>query len=136
MTPDDMAALHARCFSVPRPWGAAEFAAIAVDPLCFTLIESGGFLIGRAVADEAEILTLAVDPALRRRGHAAKLVQGFLAEAQRRGAVSVFLEVAATNTAAISLYLQAGFAKVGQRRGYYAQPNETAIDAVVMARAV
>ena len=136
MTPAAMAALHTRCFTVPRPWVAQEFAAIIADPLCFTLIESDGFLIGRAVADEAEILTLAVDPALRRRGHATKLVQAFLAEAQRRGAVSVFLEVAATNTAAISLYLQAGFAKAGQRRGYYAQPNETAIDAVVMARAV
>ena len=136
MTPDGMATLHARCFSVPRPWDAQEFAAITADPLCFTLFESDGFLIGRAVADEAEILTLAVDPALRRHGHATKLVQAFLAEAQRRGAVSVFLEVAATNIAAISLYLQAGFAKVGQRRGYYAQTNGAALDAVIMSRAV
>ena len=131
-----MAALHARCFTVPRPWVAQEFAAIIADPLCFTLIESDGFLIGRAAADEAEILTLAVDPALRRRGQATKLVQGFLAEAQRRGAISVFLEVAATNDPAISLYLQAGFAKAGLRRGYYQQPKDAALDAVVMARAV
>jgi [ribosomal protein S18]-alanine N-acetyltransferase len=130
-----MAALHARCFTVPRPWVAEEFAAIVSDPLCFALIESEGFLIGRAVADEAEILTLAVDPEARRRGLGARLVQGFLTEARNRGAISVFLEVAATNQAAISLYLQAEFAKVGLRRRYYALANGTAIDAVVMSRA-
>lgn len=134
--PDEMAALHARCFTAPRPWVAQEFAAIVSDPLCFTLFESDGFLIGRAVADEAEILTLAVDPNARRRGVATKLVQGFLAEAKTHGAASVFLEVAATNDTAISLYLQAGFAKVGRRRGYYAQAGCAAIDAVVMSREV
>lgn len=136
MTPAQMAALHARCFTVPRPWLAQEFAATLSDPLCFTLFESGGFLIGRAVADEAEILTLAVDPDARRRGVATLLVQGFLAKAKTQRAASVFLEVASNNDPAISLYLQAGFAKVGLRRGYYAHPNVAAIDAVVMSRAV
>ena len=136
MTPTDMAALHARCFTSPRPWVAQEFAAIVSNPLCFTLIESNGFLIGRAVADEAEILTLAVDAQARRCGLAAKLVQGFLTEALNRRAASAFLEVAANNDAAISLYLQAGFAKVGLRQGYYVRPNKPAIDAVVMSRAV
>lgn len=136
MTPADMAALHARCFTTPRPWGAAEFAAIVSDPLCFTLIESDGFLIGRAVASEAEILTLAVGPDARRRGVGARLVQGFLTEAQNRGAAQVFLEVAATNQAAISLYLQAGFAKVGLRRGYYTQADGATDDAAVMSCAV
>ena len=67
---------------------------------------------------------------------AARLVQGFLTEAQNRGAAQVFLEVAATNQAAISLYLQAGFAKVGLRRGYYTHPDDATDDAVVMSRAV
>lgn len=136
MTPATMATLHARCFRQPRPWLAHEFVAIASDPLCFTLFESDGFLIGRAVADEAEILTLAVDPDARRKGVASKLVQGFLAQAKNRSAVSVFLEVAANNTAAISLYLQAGFTKAGLRRGYYAPPGAAAVDAVIMSRAV
>lgn len=136
MTPAAMATLHARCFTQPRPWLAQEFEAIVSDPLCFTLFESDGFLIGRAVADEAEILTLAVDPNARRNGVASKLVRGFLAEAKTRSAVLVFLEVAANNTPAISLYLQAGFAKAGLRRGYYAPPGGTAIDAVLMSRAV
>ena len=129
-----MARLHARCFATPRPWTGAEFAAVIADPLCFTLIESDGFLIGRAVADEAEILTLAVDPEARRRGTGARLVQRFLAEAQNRGAASAFLEVAANNQPAICLYLQAGFGEAGLRRGYYTKADAAAVDAVVMAR--
>ena len=136
MTSADMARLHARCFATPRPWTGAEFAAVIADPLCFMLIESDGFLIGRAVADEAEILTLAVDPEARRRGTGARLVRGFLAAAQNRGAASAFLEVAANNQPAICLYLQAGFAEAGLRRGYYTTADAAAIDAVVMARAL
>ena len=131
-----MARLHARCFATPRPWTGAEFAAVTADPLCFTLIESDGFLIGRAVTDEAEILTLAVDPEARRRGTGARLVQGFLTEAQNRGAASAFLEVAANNQPAICLYLQAGFGEAGLRRGYYTSADAAAVDAVVMARAL
>ena len=131
-----MARLHARCFATPRPWTAAEFAAVTAEQLCFTLIESDGFLIGRAVADEAEILTLAVDPEARRRGTGARLVQGFLTEGQNRGAASAFLEVAANNQPAICLYLQAGFGEVGLRRGYYTSVDAAAVDAVVMGRAL
>ncbi len=136
MTPQQMATLHTRCFSVPRPWSADEFARLLSDHLCFTLFESGGFIVGRVVADEAEILTLAVDPEARRLGVGARLVEGVLTQANLRGAALVFLEVAANNDTAISLYLRAGFATVGLRRGYYTPPSGAALDAVVMSRAV
>ena len=134
MTPDAMAALHAACFTTPRPWSAQEFEAVLADALCFTLFESQGFLVGRAVAGEAELLTLAVDPTARRVGLGAALVKRFLAEAKTRGAASAFLEVSAQNQAAISLYAQAGFAEVGLRRAYYAQPHGAPIDALVLSR--
>jgi [ribosomal protein S18]-alanine N-acetyltransferase len=98
------------------------------------LIESDGFLIGRAVAGEAEILTLAVDPNARRRGTGGRLVQGFFTQAQNHNATTAFLEVAADNFAAIALYLRAGFAEVGRRRGYYEQAGYPAIDALVLSR--
>lgn len=132
--PDAMAELHAASFTTPRPWSAAEFAQLLADPLCFALVESQGFLIGRAVAGEAEILTLAVAPSARRQGVAARLVQGFLAGARDRDAASVFLEVAADNAAAISLYLQAGFGQTGRRKAYYAQPGAAPRDALVLSR--
>ena len=57
-----MAALHAACFAFPRPWSAAEFAALLADPLVFVQTLPGGFVMGRAVAGEAELLTVAVAP--------------------------------------------------------------------------
>ena len=134
MTPAEMAALHRTCFTVPRPWSTGEITDLLASPFVFTCAESAGFAMGRAVAGEAELLTLAVDPAARRRGVGARLVQAFLAAAQQRGATRAFLEVLPDNTAALSLYEQAGFAVCGHRKGYYHPPGGPARDAVVMDR--
>jgi [ribosomal protein S18]-alanine N-acetyltransferase len=134
MTPVEMAALHALCFTMPAPWSAATFATFAADPLCFTPTESESFLVGRAVAGEAELLTLAVAPQARRRGLGTKLVTRFIYQARLRGAAQAFLEVAATNTTAIALYTATGFTQTGRRRGYYTAPGMPATDAIIMAR--
>lgn len=134
MTPADLARLHAECFTSPRPWSEQEFADLLEGRGVFLLSEDGAFLLGRVVADEAELLTLAVDPAKRRLGVASRLVQAFLAEARARGAATAFLEVAADNTPAIALYSANGFAESGRRRGYYATPEGQRIDAVLMSQ--
>ena len=135
MTPEVLAALHARAFRTPAPWSQADFAGLLADPLCFLLVEGdAGCLLGRAVAGEAELLTIAVAPEARRRGLGRKLVARFLYQAQLRGAGRAFLEVAADNAAAIALYESAGFAPTGRRRGYYLTPEGQRIDALVMAR--
>lgn len=136
MTPEDMAALHARCFTTPAPWSARDFAGLAADPLCFVLAEPQGFLLGRAVAGEAELLTLAVLPEARRQGIGARLVAGFLNAARERQAEMAFLEVSAENTPAIALYQQQGFAQSGCRRGYYAASGGRRIDGLIMSRTV
>lgn len=137
MTPAALAALHARSFTTPRPWGEAEFAALLSDPLAFLLVEGdAGFLLGRTVADEAELLTIAVAPEARRLGLGHRLVSRFLYQARLRGADSAFLEVAATNDAALRLYSGCGFILAGQRRGYYRTPEGRAIDALVLRRAL
>ena len=135
MTDAELAALHARCFTLPRPWSAAEFAGFLSDPLAFLLVEGdAGFLLGRAVAGEAELLTLAVAPEARRRGLGRKLVARFLYQARLRGAVTAFLEVADTNAGARALYAASGFAESGRRKGYYRDGNGAVVDAVVMSR--
>ena len=135
MTPADLAALHARCFTTPRPWTEVEFADFLADPLAFLLVEGdAGFLLGRAVAGEAELLTLAVTPEARRRGLGQRLVSRFLYQARLRGADSAFLEVAADNLAAQSLYVRAGFAPAGRRRGYYRTASGESLDALVLRR--
>nr|WP_246587872.1 GNAT family N-acetyltransferase [Paracoccus bogoriensis] len=123
-----MAALHARCFTVPRPWTAAEFADLLAGQGAFLLTRSGGFLLGRALAGEAELLTLAVDPGRRRLGTGRALVDEFAAFARGMGVRSAFLEVAAGNVAARALYAAGGWLEAGRRRRYYG-PAE---DAIVM----
>lgn len=136
MSPEDLAALHAACFTVPRPWTAAEFADLIARTDTFLLQEGDGFLLGRAVAGEAELLTLAVAPKARRQGTGARLVAGFLTQAAARGAETAFLEVAEDNQPARALYERAGFTPAGRRRAYYRHPNGTPTDALVMTRAL
>lgn len=136
MTPADMALLHARSFTLPRPWSEAEIGALLQSPLCFVRMRPGGFVMGRVVADEAEVLTVAVDPAARQQGTGTALMAEFVTEAARRGAVSAFLEVAETNTAARALYARAGFTLQGRRVGYYRGQGGEIVDALVLSRAV
>ena len=136
--PARLAAIHAACFTTPRPWTAAEFAALLAQPHVFLLTDDasapGALLIGSAIAGEAELLTLAVRPPARRQGIGRRLVQDFLATAQARGAEDLFLEVAADNAAAIALYEAAGFRRSGLRRGYYHTAEGAAGDALVLTR--
>jgi len=129
LVPDDarrLAALHAMCFSGAEQWSEESFAGLLQQKQVFGLGDGDGFILGRVVADEAEVLTLAVSPPLRRQGRARHLLAEFCEEASRRGAMGIFLEVAADNTSALSLYESADFQRVGQREGYYG-PNRTAL---------
>lgn len=80
--------------------------------------EAAGFAMSRSVADEAELLLLAVRPARRRRGVGAALLRAMMAQARATGAAHVHLEVREGNEA-VKLYQATGFAKVGERRDYY-----------------
>ena len=100
--------------------------------------DGDGALLGwagvRVVADEAEILTVGVVPAARRRGIAPRAAGGPARRRGRgRGARDVYLEVRIDNDAARSLYASEGFAELGVRRGYY---DHGRVDAVVMHRRV
>ncbi len=117
-----MARVHAQAFAVG--WSAHELAGFMAGPGAFALVVEGeealsGFILCRAIAGEAEVLTLAVAPAERRRGVASALLRGAMDAATGAAAESMFLEVAADNTAAIGLYEGARFEHVGLRRGYY-----------------
>lgn len=136
MTPAEMAALHAACFTTPRPWSAAEIASLLDSPHTFALTEANAFLLGRVVAGEAELLTLAVAPDQRRQGIASRLMQSFLTECRARTADSVFLEVAEPNLPARALYAAHGFTQSGLRRAYYHTPDGQAQDALVLVRSL
>ena len=130
MTPEMLARIHAASFTHPRPWTAAEFTALQTDPANFLIAHETGFILGRTVLDEAELLTLAVDPKARRQGTGATLLRAFETEAITRGAATAFLEVASDNAPAQALYRGAGWHEAGRRRNYYA----AGIDAMVLRK--
>ena len=90
-----------------------------------------GFVCGRSVASEAEILKLAVIETHRRQGVGRRLVQQFLFRVGENGCQSVYLDVRESNAAAIHLYDSCGFRAVRRRKGYYRDPQE---DALLMAK--
>ncbi|MEM6636624.1 MAG: GNAT family N-acetyltransferase [Pseudomonadota bacterium] len=136
MSPEELCELHHAAFDYPRPWTALEFASILDQPTVFLVSIGKGFLIARVLADETELLTLAVPIAERRRGIGKTLVQEFLAEASHRGAETAFLEVAADNGPARALYGATGWDTAGMRSGYYRKRDGTLVDALIMRRGV
>ncbi|MEM0935817.1 MAG: GNAT family N-acetyltransferase [Pseudomonadota bacterium] len=140
MRPEALAALHHVAFDgVGRAWSAAEFAALLTEGGVFSSISedgASGFALGRVVAKEAELLTLAVAPAARRQGIGRQVLARFEAEAQARGAAQVFLEVADANRAARQLYATAGYLEQGRRRNYYHPPEGAPQDALLLRRAL
>jgi ribosomal protein S18 acetylase RimI-like enzyme len=139
---DLLAELHACCFA--EAWDADALAALLAMPGAFALLadlrgkqgdrpQAAGFILVRAIAGEAEILALGVQPAARRRGIARRLLTAGSAEAASRGTARIYLEVAADNLAARTLYRAVGFAQIARRAAYYRGP-EGAASALVMAR--
>lgn len=126
-----LAAMHAGAFSAP--WDVAAFESLLGQAGVFAIEAPQGFILIRSVADEAEILTLAVDPGARRQGLGARLVREGAAAAAARGAARLFLEVADDNPAALALYAGAGFTEAGRRPGYYARPDGGRQDALILA---
>jgi len=104
--------------SMPGVW--LTLASIDRAPAGFALTRSGG--------GEAELLLLAADPAVRRRGVGGALLRSAMNDAQGRGANCLYLEVRAGNRAA-ELYRSLGFVKVGERRGYYRGSGNQVFDA-------
>ncbi len=126
-----LAAIHAASFEPGARWSAAAFATLLALPGHTGLLDpQAGFLLGRVAADEAELLTLAVLPARRRRGTARALLRAWQPLAKHQGAQTLFLEVDATNAAALALYTTEGFHQTGRRPSYY--PNGA--DALLYAR--
>ncbi|MBK4214680.1 GNAT family N-acetyltransferase [Paracoccus caeni] len=132
MTPEALAAIHSASFTIPRPWSAPEFRDLLATPGAFLLTRNDAFLLGRVIADEAELLTLAVAPGARRAGLGRELAAEFAVTSRQNGAVSAFLEVAADNAPARALYLGAGWQEAGLRRRYYG-PD---LDGIVMRLAL
>lgn len=137
------AALHRRCFA--EGWSAQAFAELFAGPGVFGALAVAegdaplGFVLCRAVLDEAEILTIGVLPEARGAGAGGALLRYAEASAQRRGAARMFLEASVSNGAALALYAHAGFQEVGVRRNYYlevVEGRQVKTDARILAKSL
>ncbi len=86
-----------------------------------------GFIIGRQVEDQAEILNLAVSPAKRRKGEGGALLKAAMDEFRARHVSRVFLEVRESNETGIVFYAKHGFSERDIRLNYYHDPEEAAV---------
>jgi [ribosomal protein S18]-alanine N-acetyltransferase len=128
-----IAAVHAASFQ--RGWGEDEFHRLMLDHTFVAHRAAAGrtlmgFILSRMAVDEAEILSIAIAPAWRRRGFARPLLDLHLRRLAGLSIRAVFLEVDEHNTPARQLYRRAGFVEVGRRQGYY----DTGANALVLRR--
>jgi [ribosomal protein S18]-alanine N-acetyltransferase len=131
--PDLDAVLAIEQASFPSPWKRDHFLHEIAAPHSYPFVaECNGMLAGyvclTSLFEEAQIMDIAVAPAMRGRGIAQSLMEYAFSLAREKGAEVMALEVRASNAAAITLYEQCGFVRSGIRSKYY----EGVDDAVLM----
>lgn len=129
------ALLHAPAFA--HPWSTAEFEnLLASSSVVADGIDDGraltGFVLSRRAADEAEILTIAVQSRARGGGLATRLLASHISRLSSLGVAELFLEVDENNRPALALYRRFGFAQVGQRPSYYAKADGSKANALIL----
>lgn len=139
-----LARLHQRCFARRgRAWSEAAFNALmGGSGQCWAeaTADDGsqerarllGFAVARVIKDEAELLTLCRDPNWAGHSLGSSLLRRVFDDVRTLGATSMFLEVAAGNQSALSLYASVGFQEVGRRRRYYRRTDGDPEDALVL----
>jgi ribosomal-protein-alanine N-acetyltransferase len=134
----DLARIHAAGFY--RGWPSGEFESFLNDAsspvyvACDTKRRIAGFALIRVVEDEAELLTIAVDPKWRGKRIGQALMRAVFDDLLMTLAQRMFLEVSEDNAPAIKLYQREGFATISSRKGYYPKPDGSQATALVMAR--
>lgn len=134
------ATLHAASFA--HGWSAVDFerliaARSSFGDAAFAGTMLAGFILSRGAAGEAEVLTIAVATAWRRRGIGRGLLDRHRGRLVAAGCTTLFLEVGEDNTAAKRLYARTGFVEVGRRAAYYApRPGQAPAAALVLRRAL
>jgi len=135
-----LAGIHATCFDAP--WDQEAFRRLLTRPglLAFVAKDAAetdlqSFILVQLAADESEIISLGTRAEARRLGFARALLSHAMAEAARRGAKAMFLEVAEDNSPALALYRGCGFTLQARRKAYYERQGAYA-DALVLRRAL
>ena len=132
--PSDMAKFHAQSGLEKRPWTAQEFAQLCAAENSLLIEQDYGFVLGRVIHTEVELLLLIVSQTRRKQGLGKTYLQLFEEAARQRDGKICFLEVGAENRAARALYQKSGYAEQGLRKAYYRKVNGSHEDALVLAK--
>lgn len=130
--PDDFPALYAldqACFVPGIAWSKAELHYFLKYPGNIGVVaeDEARHIAGFAIAGKqlrkgavlGRLITIDVEPALRRRGVGHMLLDETERQLREAGATAVLLEVAIDNTAAQAFYTRHGFVRTGRIPGYY-----------------
>lgn len=134
---DEVVGIESEAFTTP--WQRETFLDLLdrdqVELLVATLSGEGviGYAVLWCILDQGELANVALKPAFRGRGLGSRLVERVIEVGRERSIETLYLEVRASNSRAIELYLRLGFEEVGRRRDYYNSPRE---DALVMMRRI
>lgn len=90
-----------------------------------------GYICGRSLVDEAEILKIAVAEKYRHQGVACLLLEQAFRHMRKFAIKSCYLELRNSNMPARQLYEKHGFRGTGVRKKYYKAPQE---DALIMVK--
>ena len=131
-----MAKLHLLSGSLTRPWSESEYKILlSTDTIRFFYVENG-FLVGRLIGPDAEILNVIVHPKYRRLGKARYLIDKFEKKAKEEGSSKCFLEVAESNSRANKLYQSLNYLSVGKRKNYYEFVDGRKDNASILAKEI
>lgn len=144
-TPADLATVNAIMAEAFDPrfgeaWTPSQCLGMVALPGVWLVIawsgaQPAGFALARTILDEAELLLLAIRPAMRRRGIGTALLRSVIGDARERGATTMHLEVRANNDA-VRLYRSEDFEKIGERRDYYRGKDGKLFDAHTFSRKI
>ena len=134
ITVDDLPVIFAIENQSPSPWTLSQLEGELFGPhglhlACRRLANNRitGFILGRTVSDEAEILKIATNSADRRQGAACCLISEFLKQIKEKGIRKCHLELRSANTPARLLYEKFDFLVTGLRKNYYSEPKDDAL---------
>lgn len=133
-----LAVVHSAAFEAigQQGWSSSQIGSTLRQEGGFAVVAHGedqtlGFILIRAAADEAELITIAVHPFSHRSGIAQALVASACRHLVATEAEALFLEVRSDNVPAIALYEKLGFSQTGRRARYYKTTGGERVDALL-----
>ena len=132
----ELSKIYTAAFKHERSWSQVEFEKLCAQPSTCLISDPHCFALGRLVADELEVLSVACAPSHQRQGRGRNILEAMFTVSIARGANCAFLEVAMDNIPALKLYKALGFEKVGLRKNYYTRSSLPKCDAHILRKSL